>query len=150
MNTGLPDLAGLPELADLPDLDAKRMDEPAEQPDPFADIQHTGDAEADSKEEMSALLKGFAGRAKAEKERFVLAVDSGYWCAVCFQTRAQKEAFLRALKLLDDALMGQYIDGQRLAKALGIELPKADVPYRPAKLDRRLAELPNLEDLPDW
>lgn len=89
----------------------------------------TGDAEADSAAELDAVQAGFRARAKAKADRFALATDSEYWACVCFQTRAQKEAFLAALKLLD--LGDKYLDGQLVAERLGVALPAADVPYKP-------------------
>lgn len=90
--------------------------------------------------EISATLQAFKDRAKKEQERFEIATDSEYWFAVCFQTRAQKEAFLRGVKLLQAG--DKYIDGRLLAKRMGIELPEADVPYNvSARPDAKLAKM---------
>ena len=90
--------------------------------------------------ETSAVLEAFKARAKAEQERFALATDSEYWVGLCFQTRAQKEAFLTAAKLIQHG--DKYIDGQLLAKRMGIELPPAAVPYNiSAKVDAKYAAL---------
>lgn len=90
--------------------------------------------------ETSAVLEAFKARAKAEQERFALATDSEYWVGLCFQTRAQKEAFLTGAKLIQHG--DKYIDGQLLAKRMGIELPPAAVPYNiSAKVDAKYAAL---------
>ncbi|WP_216364377.1 hypothetical protein [Pantoea coffeiphila] len=89
----------------------------------------TGDAEVDSKADLDALQEGFRQRAKAEASRFELTTDSEYWCALCFQTREQKEVFLKALDLFTHG--DKYLDGQLVAERLGIKLPEGHVPYKP-------------------
>lgn len=61
-------------------------------------------------------------RQKKEKERFELATDSEHWVCFCFESREDKEKFLRHMKLLD--LGDKHIDGHIAAKRLGIEIPK--------------------------
>lgn len=87
----------------------------------------TGNAEADSAADLDAVQAGFRARAKDEGRRFALATDTEYWACLCFQTREQKEVFLKALKLIE--LGDKYIDGQAAARVLGVELPSADIPY---------------------
>lgn len=90
--------------------------------------------------ETSAVLQAFIARSKAEQARFLLATDSEYWVGVCFQTREQKEHFLREAKLLQAG--DKYIDGALVAKRLGITLPPAQVPYNvSAKVDAKYAAL---------
>ena len=94
----------------------------------YVDIpEQTGDAEADSAADLDAVQAGFRKRAKDEGKRFALATDTEYWSCICFQTREQKEAFLAAIGVLQYG--DKYLDGELVAKALGIELPDADVPY---------------------
>lgn len=97
------------------------------------------DIETDVEEELSELLAGFKGRAKDENRRFMLATDSEYWFAVCFQTREQKEAFLTAMQWI--AQGDKYLDGQWVAKQLGVQLPPADLRYNTGKSDRKLNDL---------
>lgn len=87
----------------------------------------TGDAQADSAADLDAVQEGFRKRAKDEGNRFALATDTEYWACLCFQTREQKDAFLKALDLLKFG--DKYLDGQKVAAQLGVELPAADVPY---------------------
>lgn len=94
----------------------------------------TGDAEVDSAADLGEVERGFRARMKDDSSRKALATDTEYWACLCFQSRAQKDAFLQTLGLL--VLGDKYIDGQRAAKMLGIELPSADVPYNTsAKID---------------
>lgn len=96
-------------------------------------------AEESSKRELSELEAAFKRRAEAEQERFMLATDSEYWVAICFQSRDQKEQFLRALDLIRHG--DKYLDGWTVAKKLGVQLDRADVPYNTGKGDARLDQL---------
>lgn len=101
--------------------------------------EQTGDAEVDSLADLTELQAGFRKRAKDEGRRFEQATDTEYWACLCFQTREQKEVFLKALNLL--AIGDKYLDGQEVAKVLGVELPSADVPYNTSsKIDSAWTE----------
>ena len=100
----------------------------------------SGNAEKDSAADLDAVQQGFRKRAADEGKRFALATDSEYWACICFQTREQKESFLVALDILKFG--DRYLDGQAVAKQLGVALPKADVPYKTsAKPDPAWVEL---------
>lgn len=90
--------------------------------DPLAGVEYSGDLEKDSAAEFGALTVAYRERAKAEADRFTNATDSEFWFAVCFKTREEKEAFLKAagvkLKLMGD----KYLDGRQLAAVLGIKI----------------------------
>lgn len=92
--------------------------------------EQTGDAEEDAKADLTALQEGFRKRAADEGKRFALVTDSEFWSAICFQTRAQRDAFFAGLKVLDIGIGGRYFDGVAVAERLGIALPSADVPYK--------------------
>lgn len=96
-------------------------------------------AEETAKRELSELEAAFKKRAEAEQERFMLATDSEYWVALCFQSRDQKEEFLRALDLIQHG--DKYLDGWTVAKKLGVRLTRADVPYNTGKGDAKLDKL---------
>lgn len=97
-------------------------------------------AEETSKRELSELEAAFKARADAEQRRFMLATDSEYWFAVCFQTRDQKEQFLRAMGLI--TLGDKYLDGWAVAKRLRVPLDRAEeVPYNTGKTDAKLNRL---------
>ncbi|RPD86283.1 hypothetical protein EGK75_09180 [Neisseria weixii] len=87
----------------------------------------TGNPEVDSKADLDALKKGFRDRLKQESARKVSATDSEYWSCICFQTRAQADAFVAAMGW--GRFGDKYIDGVKLAKAMGIELPDEQVAY---------------------
>lgn len=78
--------------------------------------------EAMAEEELGEVLSGFKKRANQENDRFRYAVDSEFWFAVCFQTRDQKEEFLRAIGFDMNLEGDKYLDGMALARALGIKL----------------------------
>lgn len=101
---------------------ANPMPKYVEMPEP------TGDAEVDSLADLDAVQLGFRKRAADEGKRFALATDSEYWGVLCFQTREQRNAFFSALGI--DDLASRYINGEEIAKKLGIELPEAAVPYK--------------------
>jgi hypothetical protein len=101
------------------DLLAQLNAEP--EPDPLADVEYTGDLATDSAAELDALAKGFRERTKREDERFRLATDSEYWFAVCFKSRADKDAFLAAARLMP--VGDKYLDGYAVARTLGIPMP---------------------------
>ena len=120
----------------------------AKEPSPVEDVAYEGTLESDAIAEAEALqesfrepesekLRGFKERAKNEERRRMLATDSEFWVALCFQDRDQKEAFLGAIGML--AHGDKYLDGQKVAEALGVEIPASEVSYRPGKVDPKLA-----------
>ncbi len=98
----------------------------------------TGDVVIDAKANINAVKEGFRNAIKKENKRFEDATDSGYWACICFESRAQVEAFTEALGLPKDM---QYISGYHLAAMMGIELPEANIPYRAeGKIDKAWLE----------
>lgn len=144
---GLAALDGLGSLADLDTMGsgfdglADLEEGAAPVVDHLAGVDYDGATNEEAmQQETSAVLAAFKQRAKSEQERFLLATDSEYWVGVCFQTREQKEHFLREAKLLQAG--DKYIDGALVAKRLGITLPPAQVPYNiSAKVDAKYAAL---------
>ena len=131
-------LDGLDTLAGLEALDAPDGPNPD---DPIGELDYDSlTNEQVATKETSAVLQAFIARSKAEQARFLLATDSEYWVGLCFQTREQKEHFLKEAKLLQAG--DKYIDGALLAKRMGIELPPAAVPYNiSAKVDAKYAAM---------
>lgn len=106
--------------------------------DPLEEIAITGDVEADSAAEVSTTLASFKNKNAAESDRHKLATDSEYWFAVCFQSREQKEYFLKKVGWL---LAGdKYLDGSFVAMKLGVELPKVEITFPGEKRHTRLCE----------
>jgi len=116
------------------ELDFFSLDEEAgavqgrRQVDRGGDVHTLEGFEEEAAQDIPVLLSGFKQRAREEEQRLLDAVDSEYWVAVCFQTRAQKEEFLRKLGLLE--LGDKYLDGMEVAGVLGVELD-ARVPEMP-------------------
>lgn len=67
-------------------------------------------------EEVSETLASFKDREKQEAKRFRDATDSEYWVAICFHSRADKEAFLAEHGL--DHLGDKYLDGYAVSRLL--------------------------------
>lgn len=109
---------------------------------PLHSMEYTGDPEQDSQKELELTLEALQNkeRTKALRDAIRITTDSEYWCALCFETREQKEFFLKALELFEHG--DKYIDGLIFAERMGIELPKADLPYRSAaRINKRLEGL---------
>jgi hypothetical protein len=135
--------AAIPEKKELARIAAQQAKAMQKNPPPMyyeqPDYSDPVDPEVVDAEDMNALENGFKKRAKDEHRRFALATDTEYWACLCFQTREQKEAFLKALKLIH--LGDKYLDGQDVASVLGVTLPAADVPYNTSeKVDKTWAE----------
>lgn len=114
----------LPEIAEL-ELDVPDFD--------FSDgveAERESDFETASKEAVEKLDNDFTRDAKREASRFQDNTDTEFWAAIYFQSRAQKEAFLKAIGV-DTEEEDKYIDGNKLAKTMGIELPPS--PKRAAR-----------------
>ncbi len=84
--------------------------------------------EAKAAEETNEIMTAFEARAKNEQARLLDATDSEFWVAMCFQTREQKDEFLRKAGLLP--LGDKYLDGMKVAKAMGITLESPVPPNR--------------------
>jgi hypothetical protein len=150
----LPDLLSLdamPVMRDLPDLEDVMGGDPfgeaAEIDDPLAGVDQTGTTEEVSKAELEALQVAFEKRrdskANAVTEWMNSALDSEYWCAFCFQTREQKEQFLRLAGLI--GLGDKYLDGRKAANLLGYPVDPAESRQRPLRVDKRYAKLARKE-----
>lgn len=140
---GIPDLPDLPELGNLPDLDIDAIMNP---PPTILD-ERNGDRYGENIEENSALddavivdeFQSIRDGRKKQAESIELANDTEYWYAMYFQSREQKEAFLKAMKWFEHG--DKYIDGRWAAKKLGIELPARPAPYKVGAIDKKLKDL---------
>jgi hypothetical protein len=97
-----------------------------------------GTLEADTADDLAHLMSTMKGRERVERNRFLEATDSEYWVALCFQTRAQKDDFLRRMDLID--LGDKYLDGLDVAARMGLQMERLGPP-RPAVLSKRLGRL---------
>lgn len=91
----------------------------APMPDPLEGVDYSGHLEVDAARELVALESAFKQRRHREDQRFRDVTDSEYWFAVCFRSRADKEAFLAAVGGLSG---DKYLSGYELAHRLGIEV----------------------------
>jgi hypothetical protein len=115
-------------LGDLSLDDLGEMDLGEAVPDALAGVKETGDVEVDAAAELEAVRKAFLNRKeKASKDRLWAGLDSEYWFCVCFQSRDQKEAFLKAMKWFEHG--DKYLDGKFVAKKLGVALPAVDLRF---------------------
>lgn len=123
----------LPDMPDLPDLDLfPEEDEPVR--DPKEQIEA----------EIAHAESEFSARAKVEAMRFEEATDSEFWFAVCFQTRAQKDAFIDAMGWRKD-LGDKYLDGVEVARRLGVQIERKTVARRTRPHSQKLKALADTE-----
>lgn len=89
---------------------------------------------AEAQEVISAVLKKFKDQAKNEQKVFTENVDSEYWIAICFQSREQKEEWLRQAGLIE--LGDKYLDGLEVAEVMGMDIKKLTPPIRKVKISK--------------
>jgi len=112
-----------------------------EAPDPLADCQQSEDLEADTKEQLGAIEKGFRERQRLEQQRFLAATETAFYCCLVFDSNAQCDAFLKATGL-DKSQSDLFVDGRVLARQMGIELPEPVIRFdREFKTDKKLTKL---------
>lgn len=98
-----------------------------------------GDIERDCDDEVAEIESAFEARAKEESRRFAKATDSEYWVCLCFQTREEVEEFMEKSGWGNP--QEKYIDGRKVADALGIEIKKDAGGFGKVKIDRRYADM---------
>lgn len=135
-----------PDTFDLPTLDDDKGDR---SDDNFFDLPTIGEdgppIDAPSRVEVAAAVvdvyeTAFKARAKTEQDRLTVATDSEYWACFCFESRAQKDAFLKRLKL--DGLGDKHINGLEAAKRLGVPFsPEERVKWPKRRGHANLAKL---------
>jgi hypothetical protein len=113
--------------------------------DPLAGLNADNNAKS-TEDGMAADLEviesAFAKRGKHDLKRFELVTDTEYWFALHFDTREQKEAFLKVLGW-DSLDSDKYLDGVELARRLGIPLPPTppELSFAREKSDPKLSGL---------
>ena len=78
------------------------------------------DIESDAKDELSALQVAFREKAKKEKELMDKNTSSEFWSCIVFKTQEQRDKFYELLGVKSED--NQYINGQRLIKALELAI----------------------------
>ena len=101
--------------------------------------------EEGTKEEISEILTAFRKRAKDEEVQKAKNISTEYWFCAYFASQEQRDAFLSALNLLKE-LDGQYLPGDVLAKATGVQIPKEEITIpksfrRPAGIDDMVLDI---------
>lgn len=103
---------------------------------------------ADPVDKANAILDDykstFQQRAKTEQDRYTLATDSAYWVCLCFETREQKEEFLRKTEL--DQLGDKHIDGIVASELLGVHLESPRPTWPKPKSTTTLVEFARKKD----
>lgn len=97
---------------------------------PLADVEMTGDIQEDADASMSEALRQIIDRKKATQEKFRTATDSEFFFCVCFQSREQKDEFLKAVRW--DDLGDKYLNGLEIARRLAV--PVTVIPIEPLKI----------------
>lgn len=97
---------------------------------PLADVEMVGDLQEDMDAGMSEALRQIIERKKATQERFRVATDPEFFFCVCFQSRDQKDEFLRLIKW--DDLGDKYINGLEIARRM--EIPITIIPIEPLRI----------------
>ncbi len=105
----LPKMPPLPPMPKLPPM-------PGAKPSTAPDVDGATFLDGVVKETSESFDK-LKADIKAEQHRFEIVNDSEYWVAFCFESRAQKEEFLRLFDLLQ--LGDKYIDGLKAARTMG-------------------------------
>jgi hypothetical protein len=107
-------------------------------------VDYQNNTEADMAAEIKAVETAFAQRAKIEARRFTVTVDSEHWLCISFDTREQKQSFIKATGW--GSLEGggwKYLDGVELCRKLGIPIPATppELSFITEKRDKTLDSL---------
>lgn len=94
----------------------------------------------DEASEDNPKLKAFIAAREKSRARGKDKNEVNFWVCLVFQSFAQKMQFLAAV---DDipTLYGMYVDGERLAKRLGIKVDPNEFKQVTSPLNKRLAEM---------
>lgn len=112
---------------DAPDLNSMFDDG---DDDPTAGVEATDDLQADLDNGMSAALREIIERKRATQERFRTATDPEFFFCVVFQSRDQKDEFLRLIQW--DDMGDKYLSGLEVARRL--EIPISITPIEPLRI----------------
>jgi hypothetical protein len=110
--------------------------DPAGTPSPLKGVGQSGEVEQDAAEEISAALKAIIKQKRAMREVYRTTTDPEFWLCVCFQSREQKEEFLRLAGWTEFG--DKYIDGLRVAAHLGVAIEPVNVAPLGAKATPKL------------
>jgi hypothetical protein len=125
---------GSVKLAKPDDPDFDSLFDDGDGNNPLDDLSLTGDLQEDADATMSEALRAVIARKKATQERFRTATDPEFYLCVCFQSREQKEEFLRLISW--DDLGDKYLNGLEIARRLNV--PITVTPIAPLKIRGRV------------
>lgn len=110
----------LPKLAmpKLPRSPGPKVERPVEDEGPTIEEMVDGLAE----DNLTEGQMYFREQRQNERANFQLNTDSEYWCCLVFETREQKDAFLRHFQAARVAGGDKYLNGVAMAKALGVDI----------------------------
>lgn len=121
---------------------ASLIEAPAAETGPLDEVDgETSEEVAAKQAELARAILSNREQREGQKKAIELANDTEFWFAVYFQTREQKEAFLRAIGYGGAQDPDKYLDGQELAEKQGIKLPARPAPYKVGRIDKKLADL---------
>lgn len=120
--------------------------DPAGTPNPLEGVGQSGEVEQDAADEISVALKAIIEQKRAMREVYRTTTDPEFWLCVCFQSREQKEEFLRLAGWV--GFGDKYIDGLRVAAHLGVAIEPVNVAPLGAKATPKLlrGQILNSED----
>jgi len=79
----------------------------------------------EASDEVSEYVRHSTARQK-QKKNTEADRDADFYFVACFQSKAQRDAFLKAMKLGVDWSL--YLDGRKLAERCGVALPESALP----------------------
>lgn len=100
--------------------------------DPLESVEYReNDLEHNSDVEMSEVVKQIKEAKRAQFDRFRVSRDPDYWLALCFQSREQRDEFLRRVGWT--TIGGRYVNGLDVARRLGADIEPIDLSPLPAR-----------------
>lgn len=90
--------------------------------------------------EKSEKLKKFIESRKSSRRILGDRNDVSFWLCVVFQSYEQKHEFLSKIGN-PRTRYGMYLDGEELAKAVGVEMKEVDIPPAHVRINKKLSEM---------
>lgn len=97
-------------------------------PNPLDGIDPADTTEEAADNEMAAIESFIKDQRKDEREQWRLMTDPDFWCCIVFQSRDQRDEFLRAVGLA--SLGPKYLNGLTVAHRLGVSLTPVQLPRK--------------------
>lgn len=108
--------------------------------DPLAAFDPTGDQEDNANQIMVRVEGAFIEDEGRKLDEYRTMVDPEFYVVVCFQSYEQKMDFLAKAGFAD--LGEKYIDGLKVAKRMGLDVPPIPLPTKePKRMPRLLRDI---------